>query len=264
VPKETHHPVFLDAVRREWWIPLAVMVIAGAIAAGVSSADPTPLYEGRAVVIIDGATLSKFPDLPRPDDMLRVIKTPEFTSLVASDSLVPSETIAAEINAFTRDDPQRQIVITYRSPIESEAASVAAVAAAATATRAGQIGGKETSELQRRVNETQRALKEVLGINAEAGNANADPRFRLDYAGIQWEMRMRLYEDQLSLRTLRYVYYYNGNLAVSDVAPVRRRGATIAGALVLGLVLGLVIAVFREAIIMRPPRIREPEPEQES
>jgi len=264
VPKQTQQPMFLDAVRREWWIPLAVMVIAGALAAGVSSADSTPLYEGRAVVIIDGAALSKFPDLPRPDDMLREVKTPEFMSLVASDSLVPSEAVAAELNAFTRDDPQRQIVLTYRSPIESEAASVAAVAAAATATRAGQIGGKETRELQRLVNETQRALKEVLGINAEAGNAKSDPRFRLDYAGMQWEMRMRLYEDQLSLRTLRYVYYYNGNLAVSDVAPVRRRGATIAGALVLGLVLGLVIAVFREAIIMRPVRVQEPEPVEES
>ncbi len=29
---------------------------------------------------------------------------------------------------------------------------------------------------------------------------------------------MRLYEDQLSLRTLRYAYYYKGNISVSDIA----------------------------------------------
>jgi len=264
VPERTHHPSFLDAVRREWWIPLVVMVIAGAIAAGVSSSDSTPIYEGRAVLSIDSATISKFPDLPKPDDMLRVIRTPEFTSLVASSALVPSETVVAELSAFTREDPQKQLVITFRSPTESQASSVTAVAAAAVAKRAGELGGKETWELQRRVNETQRALKEVLGINASAGGAQSDPRFRLDYAGLQWEMRMRLYEDQLSLRTLKYVYYYNGNIAVADVSPVRQLGATVAGALVLGLVLGLVIAVFREAILMRPSRTAQQAPAEES
>ncbi len=264
MPKQTHMPTFLAAVRREWWIPLTVMVVAGVIAAVVSSADPTPLYEGRAVVVIDSATLSKYPDLPKPDDMLRVIKTPEFTSVVASEALVASETVAAELSAFTRQDPQRQLVLTFRSPDESVASSVTAIAAAAAATKAGQIGGVETWELQRRVNETQRALREVTAINSAAGGSKADSDFRLDYTGMQWEMRMRLYEDQLSLRTLRYVYYYNGNIAVTDVAPVRRRGATIVGALVLGLVLGLVIAVFREAILMRPVHVDDQESDEES
>lgn len=264
VPEQTRQPAFLEAVRREWWIPLVVMVTAGAIAAAVSSADPTPLYEGRAIVIIDGATLSKFPDLPRPDDMLGEVKTYGFISQVASEALVPSETVAAELGAYTREDSQRQLVLTFRSPIESEASSVTSIAAAAAAKQAGRLGGKEISELQRRVTETQRALKEVVGIHAGAGGAKAAPQFRLDSAGMQWEMRMRLYEDQLSLRTLRNAYYYNGNLSVSDVAPVRRRGATIAGAIVLGFVLGFVIAVFREAIIMRPPRDEEPVPAEES
>ena len=264
MPKRTHMPTFLAAVRREWWIPLAVMVAAGAIAAAVSSADPTPLFEGRAVIVIDGATLSKYPDLPKPDDMLRVIRTPEFTSVVASEALVASETVAAELSAFTREDPQRQLVLTFRSPDESVASTVTALAAAAVAEKAGQIGSVETWELQRRVNETQRALKEAAGINSAAGGSKADPDFRLDYAGMQWEMRMRLYEDQLSLRALRYVYYYNGNIAVTDVAPARRRGATVLSALVLGLMLGLVIAVFREAILMRPAHADERESHEKS
>jgi hypothetical protein len=264
VPKQAQHSTFLAAVRREWWIPIAVMVIAGAIAAVVSSADSAPLFEGRAIVVIDSATLSKFPDLPRPDDMLREVKSAEFVSKLASETLVASDTVAAKLSAYTREDPQRQIVITFRSPSEPEASRVASAAATAAAKLAGELGGMEIWELQRRVNETQRALKEVLGINADAGGARTEPQFRLDLASAQWEMRMRLYEDQLSLRTLKYAYYYNGNIAVTDVAPVRRRGATIAGAIVLGLVLGLVIGVFREAIMMRPRREEEPVLAEES
>lgn len=264
MPKQTHMPTFLAAVRREWWIPLVVMVVAGAIAAAVSSADQTPLYEGRAVVIIDSAALSKFPGLPRPDDMLRVIKSSEFTSLVASEALVGSETVAAELNAYTREDPQRQLILTFRSADESEASSVTAVAAAAASKKAEQMGGVEAWELERRVTETQRALKDAALISTAAGGSRADNDFRLDYTGMQWEMRMRLYEDQLSLRTLRYVYYYNGNIVVSDVAPVRQRGALLLGALVLGLVLGLVIAVFREAILMRPVHAQEQTSDEQS
>ncbi len=264
VPEPTHHPSFLAAVRREWWIPLAVMVAAGVIAAGVSSAHPTPLYEGRAIVIIDSATLSKFPDLPRADDMLREIEKPEFVSQVASEALVPSETVAAELSAYTREDPQRQLVLTFHSPSESEASSVTVIAATAAAKQAGRLGGHEIYELQRRVDETQRALREVVGINADAGGDRAASQFRLDAAGTQWEMRMRLYEDQLSLRTLRNAYYYNGNISVSDIAPVRRRGTTIAGALVLGLVLGLIIAVFREAILTRPRVVETADADAES
>lgn len=248
---ERSHPTFLEAVRREWWIPLVVMLVAGLIAAFVSSANPEPLYEGTAMLSIDSATLSKFPDLPRADDMLREIESEQFASEIASMTLVASETVHAELSAYTRDDPPRQLIITFRSADEEIASTVTSAAAELAAKRAGELGGKEIYELQRRVNETQRALKEVLKIQSEAGR-NTDAGFKLDSAGTQWEMRMRLYEDSLSLRTLRNAYYYNGNLNVVDVAPVRRRGATIAGALVFGLVLGLVIAVFREALLSRP------------
>ncbi len=250
---EHAHPTFLEAVRREWWIPVAVMVLAGAIALGISSANPEPLYEGRAVVIIDAPTLSKFPDLPKPDAMIREVESGEFASEVASRAVVPSETVAAGLQASTRDDPQSQLIVTFTSPDEALASKVATVAAGYAAERAGVIGGKEIWELQRRVNETQRALKEVLKINSEAGR-NADDAFKLAAAGTQWEMRMRLYEDTLALRTLRNAYYYNGNIKTPDISPVRRRGATVAGALVFGLVLGLVIAVFREALLSRPPK----------
>ncbi len=108
-----------------------------------SSAHPTPLYEGRAIVIIDSATLSKFPDLPRADDMLREIEKPEFVSQVASEALVPSETVAAELSAYTREDPQRQLVLTFHSPSESEASSVTVIAATAAAKQAGRLGGHE-------------------------------------------------------------------------------------------------------------------------
>ncbi|PKQ20880.1 MAG: hypothetical protein CVT66_02325 [Actinobacteria bacterium HGW-Actinobacteria-6] len=250
---EHHHPTFLEAVRREWWIPLTVMLLAGLISAAVSSANPEPLYEGTALLSVDSPTLSKFPDLPRVDYMLREITGDEFASVIASRTLVASDTILAELRASTRDDPPRQLVITFRSSDKAEASTVTSAAAGYAAVRAAELGGKEIYELQRRVTETQRALKEVQGIRSEAGR-NADETFRLSSAGTQWEMRMRLYEDSLALRTLRNAYYYNGNLDVQDVAPVRRRGATILGALIFGLVLGLVIAVFREALLSRPPR----------
>ncbi len=248
---EHPHPTFLEAVRREWWIPVAVMAVAGAIAFFLSSANPAPQYEGRAVVIIDAPTISKFPDLPKPDEMIREVASATFSSEVASRAAVPSETVAAGLKASTRDDPQSQLIITFTSPDETVASRVATIAAGYAAERAAVIGGKEIWELQRRVTETQRALKEVLKIQSEAGR-DAGSAFEMSAAGTEWEMRMRLYEDTLGLRTLRNAYYYNGNLKTPDVSPVLRRGATIAGAIVFGLVLGLVIAVFREALLARP------------
>lgn len=251
---EHAHPTFLEAVRREWWIPVAVMVLAGVIALFASSANPAPLYEGSAVVIIDAPTLSKFPDLPKPDEMIREVASGSFSSEVASRAAVPSETVSAGLSSSTREDPQSQLIVTFRSADKAVASEVASVAAGYAAERAAVIGGKEIWELQRRVTETQRALKEVLGIQSQAGR-NADFSFKLDSAGTEWEMRMRLYEDSLALRTLRNAYYYNGNLKTTDVSPVRRRGTTIIGAIVFGLVLGLVIAVLREAVLSRPKKI---------
>lgn len=255
---ERHHPTFLEAVRREWWVPLTVMLLAGFIAAAVSSTNPKPLYEATAFLSVDSPTLSKFPDLPRADDMLREITGDEFASVVASQTQVASDTILGELRASTRDDPPRRLVVTFRSPDKAMASAVTSAAAGYATIRAAELGGKEIYELQRRVTETQRALKEVQGIRADAGRG-ADEAFRLSSAGTQWEMRMRLYEDSLALRTLRTAYYYNGNLDVQDVAPVRRRGTTILGALVFGLVLGLVIAVFREALLSRPQKRPAPQ-----
>ncbi|MCE5190688.1 MAG: hypothetical protein LLG08_02855 [Actinomycetia bacterium] len=248
---EHTHPTFLEAVRREWWIPVAITVLAGGIALALSSASPAALYEGRAIVIIDAPTVAKFPDLPKPDDMIRELASNAFSSEVASRAVVPSDTVAAGLKSSTRADPQSQLIITFRSTDKALASRVATTAAGYAAERVSVIGGKEIWDLQRRVTETQRAMKEVLRIQSEAGR-NASSSFELLAAGTEWEMRMRLYEDTLALRTLRNAYYYNGNLTTSDVSPVHRRGATIAGALIFGFVLGLVIAVFREAILSRP------------
>ncbi|MHB1342264.1 MAG: hypothetical protein ACYC77_10520 [Coriobacteriia bacterium] len=242
---------FLDAVRREWWIPLLTVAVAVAVGLIASSADSTPLYEGKAVIVVDTAILSKYPDLPRPDDVVKEISADDFVSAIASESVLPTETVKANLRAFTQGSTQGQVALTFRSADESVATTAAVIAARNLRARAIEMGGPEVYELGRRVAETERSLSAVHKVDNEAGSDRGS-QFELDLVATQWTMRMRLFEDRLELRKLQAAYFYNGNIKVVDIAPVRRRGATVAGAIVLGLALGLVLAVFREAVIMRP------------
>ncbi|MGB4594062.1 MAG: hypothetical protein WBI63_09880 [Coriobacteriia bacterium] len=242
---------FLDAVRREWWLPLLTVAVAVAIGLAASSADPTPLYEGTAIITVDTAILSKYPDLPRPDDVVAQIAKEDFISSVASESVLPTETIKAGLRSFTTGDTQSQVAVTFRSTNESEATTVAAIAATQLRAKAIQMGGPEVYELGHRVEETERSLAAVRKVDNEAGSDRGS-QFELDLVATQWQMRIRLYEDRLELRKMQSSYFYNGNIKAVDIAPVRRRGATVSGAIVLGLALGFALAVFREAVLLRP------------
>ncbi|MCE5203489.1 MAG: hypothetical protein LLG24_04670 [Actinomycetia bacterium] len=243
---------FLVAVRREWWLPLVTAAAAVAIGLAVSAADPTPLYEGTSVIAVDTAVLSKYPDLPKPDDVVSHATSDEFLSVVASASAVPAQTVRAGLKVFTRGPTQGEIAVTFRSPDASKATSVTVVAARTLCDKAIDMGGPEVLAVQRLVEETERMLDEVRKVDNEAPASERDAAYELELASTQWAMHMRLFEDRLELRKLRASYFYNGNVATADIAPVRRRGATVAGAVVLGLVLGLVLAVLREAVLSRP------------
>jgi hypothetical protein len=246
-----NHSVFLVAVRRQWWIPLTVALMGAAIAGVVVSINPAPLFEGRAVISIDSATLSKYPDLPRPDEMLLEAEKPSLIAHIAETTLVPTETVGASLKAYTRDDPQKRLVLSFRSAEESVASTVAVAAATRLTARAAELGDEEIGALQTQVDETERALKAVRRIDARAGG---DARLDLDLISTQWEMRLRLYEDRLKLRMLQTAYHYNGNVTVVDARPASRRAGTVGGALILGFVLGMVVAVFREAWLTRSAR----------
>jgi len=250
MPDQGAHPSYLAAVRRQWWIPLACALVAGVVAWVATSKAPAPEYQARAVVVIDNATLSAYPDLPRPDDMLKELRQAEFITHVAEVASVPTDTVSAALDAFTLEDPQSQLVVTFESPTESVATSAATAAATRVTERASELSGKEIKALRQRVEATERALKAVRGIKFDAGK-NAPASLALDLIGTEWEMQLRLYEDRLHLRAIESAYYYNGNVRVTNLSPTLRRSTTAAGALVVGLLLGLVLALFREALFVR-------------
>jgi len=250
MPDHEAHPSYLAAVRRQWWIPLSCALVAAVVAGVVTSNAPAPEYQARAIIVVDNSTLSAYPDLPRPDDMLKEIQQDEFIASVADGASVDTDTVSAALDAFTLEDPQSQLVVTFESPTQSVATSAAITAATTLAERASELSGKEIKALRQRVEATERALKVVRRIALDAGR-NAPASLSLDLVGTEWEMQLRLYEDRLHLRAIESAYYYNGNVRVTNVSPALRRSTTVAGAIVVGLLSGLVIAVFREALFVR-------------
>jgi len=250
MPDHKVHPDYLAAVRRQWWIPLVVALVGAVIAGVATSREPVPAYQGRSIIIIDTSTLSKYPDLPRADDMLKELERDDLISYVAATAAVDTQTVVASLNAYTLEDPQSQMIVTFESPTESIASSGSIAAASRITERAVELSAKEIKALRQRVDETERALKAVRRIGLEAGR-NAEASLALDLVGTEWEMQLRLYEDRLQLRAIESAYYYNGNVVTSDVSSAARRSTTVAGAIVVGLLLGLVIAVFREALLVR-------------
>jgi capsular polysaccharide biosynthesis protein len=250
MPDQAAHPSYLAAVRRQWWIPLACALVAAVVAGVATSKTPAPEYQARAVVVIDNATLSAYPDLPRPDDMLKEIKQDEFIAFVGDAAAVETETVNVALDAFTLEDRQSQLVVTFESPTESVATSAAVTAATRVTELASELSGKEIKALRQRVEATERALKAVRRIALDAGKS-APASLALDLIGTEWEMQLRLYEDRLHLRAIESAYYYNGNVRITNISPALRRSTTVAGAIVVGLLLGLVIAVFREALFVR-------------
>ncbi|HZL06163.1 MAG TPA: hypothetical protein VFE45_12235 [Coriobacteriia bacterium] len=253
MPDQAIHPSFLPAVRRQWWIPLVVALVAALAAGIVTSREPAPEFLARAVIVIDHSTLSKYPDLPRPDDMLKELAGDSLLGYVARATGVETDTVRASLDGYTLEDPQSQLVVTFESPTESVATSGAVTAATRVTERAADLSEKEIKALRQRVEETERALKAVRRIKLQAGKS-AQPSLALDLIGTEWEMQLRLYEDRLQLRAIESSYYYNGNVRLGDVSPALRRWTTIAGAVVVGLLLGFVIAVYREAMFVRVRR----------
>ncbi len=249
MPDQGAHPSYLSAVRRQWWIPLACALVAAVVAGVATSTTPAPEYQARAVVVIDNVALSAYPDLPRPDDMLKEIDRDEFVAYVADAASVATETVGVALDAFTLGDRQSQLVVTFESPAESVATSAAVAAATHATERASELSGKEIKALRQRVEATERALKAVRRIALDAGR-DAPASLALDLIGTEWEMQLQLYEDRLHLRAVESAYYYNGNVRLTNISPALRRSTTVAGALVIGLLLGLVIALFREALFV--------------
>jgi hypothetical protein len=237
-------------VRREWWVPLVVVLIGASLALAFASRPGTPMYEAEAVIAIDSSFLQKYPDLPRPDHVMQEAQKDSVVARVAEASGVATEALKAGLAVYTLDDPQSRLVVRFRSRNESEAVQAATAAATVLAERAIEMGGAEIRALEQRIEDTDKSLTAVRAIdNRTSGRRTAE--LSLDIVATQWQMRMKLYEDKLALRQMRSTYYYNGNVSAKDVAPARRRGSSVATASLLGLVLGLVAAAVREAMWLK-------------
>lgn len=237
-------------MRREWWIPVLVAVLAIAAALALASRPGKPLFEARAVIAIDASFLQKYPDLPRPDHMMQEAEKDGIVARVVEASGVSTEALRASLFVYTLDDPQTRLVVRFQSRDESQAAGVAAAMAQALVERAVEMGGAEIRALEQRIEDTEKSLTAVRRIDNQT-SGRRDAQLSLDIVSTQWQMRMKLYEDKLALRQMRSTYYYNGNVTTDDIAPARRRGASAATAAILGLALGLVLAALREAMLLR-------------
>ncbi len=246
MPDGSHDVWFIAILKRQWWL-IALTIIAAILIALVASAgESEPLYEATAVIVVDATTLSRHPYVPRPDDLILEASTDAFASQVASAADVTTSSVAAGLRVFSQGATQTRLVVAFRSPDESQAATVAVAAARALVERSTELSGPEMTELDRRVKDTEGALDRVRRIdNQNASRASAS--LQLDLIRTAWEMRMQLYEDRLALRRIRSSYMYNGNVRTADIAPLRERGRIVASAFVLGAIVGFALAVARDS-----------------
>lgn len=227
-------PRIIDIVRREWWL-VALTVAAAVVVAFIVSSSGEDTYIGRSAVVIDSYNISRFKGIPTPDEIINE----------GEDSLAPRLADAAGTTEATIKDavslavvgsPPRRLVVTYRAAEEQAAREGALAVARAISDYSTERAGVEINRQTTIIQSTERALELIGEPTAE----NAYERNAL--------MTQKV-DAETNLAILSTIYTAEGEPSVThESAEADRRDALIAGVF-LGLVLGVVLAVAREAFM---------------
>jgi hypothetical protein len=242
--------VVATAVKREWWVVAAAVVAALAVALiGLAIAGPARnVYSGSATITLDIPTISQYPALPTPDEVLRRVASEDFRATVAKEAGVSTETLDVAMSTYSIGARQDRIVVVYRSSASTEAASRAEVIGRRVAAEARTMGAPEILKHRQLIRSTRSAIRQLERLQARSGRTG-------DSVTGLWLMGSSLAEQLLILDSLLSTYKYRDTTVAVTRSASSGTAEALGAAALLGLAAGIAIGAVREGLIRRAQRV---------
>lgn len=233
-------------VKRQWWVVLAVVVAAVAVALLMSS-RVEPTYVGQSSVSLDATILSKYTSLLVGDRTATALKSGDFYEFAAQKTGMTPAQVKAALRTSVNGKYLDSVLIRYSSGSSAGAQAGAKEMADVIVAYAYKVAESEIAR-QEAIRATNLAsierIKELSKKFADQPYELADIETRLT------TLEQAQINNDSTLKLLTNAYQASGSASVEEAVGTNRTGL-LAGAILAGIVVGLLLAAAREALYLR-------------
>lgn len=233
----------LAVLKRQWWIVVAVVAVAGVVGF-VASSGVADVYTGVAKIAIDTAPSSRYRGMPVADDLVKATSGTEMRAAVAKALGTSENDVAANLRAAASGNPLTTIRVTYTAATKDAAEAGARAGAKAIIDVVDVSMAKEIAIREGQI----AASKKALATFDEVVKSEP-PSSQTAYQ--RWAVETQLLDYESALEGIIGVYTYDGTTTSSVSLGSEARNKNVLGALVVGLALGILLAGAREAMRAR-------------
>ncbi len=234
-------------LRRQWWIVAVAVAVAAVAGLAMGRAQGTK-YEGTATLLVDYPATTRYKGVPQVDDILRQSSSSRMRERLARHAGIEVSKMAGGLRVSSTGNPPNRVVVTFVSSDKREARAVAESVADEIVSYARErtkveIDGRESLILNAR--ESEDRIEKLVAKGGLTPDQQADNEFKL------WMIRKDGIEANTLAKVLSSVYSLEGESSVAERAAASGLGGQMAGSLLVGAVLGLLIAAVREVLAVR-------------
>ena len=234
------------AVRRQWWVVLVVVATAVSVALLMSSRVEST-YVGQSGIKLDATILSKYTSLLMGDRTAVALKSNEFYEFAASKTGSTPAQVKSALRTSVSGKYLDSVMLRYSAASSADAQAGAKEMADVIVAYAEKVAAPEIARQQAIADANQTSITRIKALSKEF----ADRPYEL--ADI--ETRLTLLEqtqvnNDSALQLLKVAYQASDSASVAPAVGTNRTGL-LAGALLAGIVVGLLLAAAREALFLR-------------
>jgi len=234
------------AMRRQWWVVLVVIVAAVAVALLMSSRIE-PTYVGQSGVKLDATILSRYTSLMVGDRTAAVLKSSEFYEFAAEKTGMTPAEVASSLRTSVSGKYLDSVLIRFSADSSADAQASAKEMADVIVAYAYEVAASEIArqEAIRAAN-----LASIVRIKALSKEFADKPYELADIETRLTALEQTQINNDATLKLLTTAYKASDSASVEEAVGTNRSGL-LAGAILAGFVVGLLLAAVREALHLR-------------
>jgi len=230
----------VEAIRRSWIIALVCVVAAVGVAVAVNL-DSTTWHEGRATIYVDAVSIAQNARLPTADRLIAYAQSSGLASELGEEFGVSTDTMLADLNAFSLGNPQDRVVVTFVSEDAGRAEDVTRAAAHATLDKGFELADPVIAHQRKVIDESLETLEVLEPLVDESPST----RFPV------WTVRRNLYVDEYNISFVENMFAYDDGVSLTTTTRQAMIIQAAVGGLIVGLVLAVVVVVAREVWVRK-------------